>query len=178
MIPPITEIMTDKSLNNTQRTCLLEQYFRFEGVPKKKQTRIIDILGYCKELRNTAYPMSNSNVTQLELVEFIAHKEQDIFYINGSMSLVDGERSENRTFEAYILENEDKLTVYLDVTRLCVEDEPKMIRTSETFVETQDTVMSLTKYAGGACFEEKIFSEEFPIPAKFEQNGPQKVTTK
>ena len=49
-IPPITEIMEDKSLNNTQRTCLLKQNFKFEGVPKKKQTRIIEILGYCKEL--------------------------------------------------------------------------------------------------------------------------------
>lgn len=178
MIPPITEIMTDKSLNNTQRTCLLEQYFRFEGIPKKKQTRIIDILGYCKELRNTAYPLKGSDVRELELVEMSVRKEKDIFYINGSLHLEDNDNFENRVFEAYILEEDDKITVYLDVTRLCVEDEPKMIRTSETFVETQDTVMSLTKYAGGACFEEKIFSEEFPIPAKFEQNGPQKVTTK
>ena len=174
----VERIKEEYNINTRYAKIMLEQYFRFDKVPKNKRQRIIDILLYCKEIRNTAYPMSNSNVTQLELVEFIAHKEKDIFYINGSMSLVDGERSENRTFEAYILENEDKLTVYLDVTRLCVEDEPKMIRTSETFVETQDTVMSLTKYAGGACFEEKIFSEEFPIPAKFEQNGPQKVTTK
>ena len=177
-IPPITEIMEDKSLNNVERTCLLEQYFRFEGIPKKKQTRIIDILGYCKELRNTSYPLKGSNVRELELVEMSARKEKDIVYINGSLHLEDNGISENRVFEAYILEEDDKITVFLDVTRLCVEDEPKMIRTSETFVETQDTVMSLTKYAGGACFEEKIFSEEFPMPVKFEPNGPQKVTTK
>lgn len=177
-IPPITEIMEDKSLNNIERTCLLEQYFRFEGIPKKKQTRIIDILGYCKELRNTSYPLKGSNVRELELVEMSARKEKDIVYINGSLHLEDNGISENRVFEAYILEEDDKITVFLDVTRLCVEDEPKMIRTSETFVETQDTVMSLTKYAGGACFEEKIFSEEFPMPIKFEPNAPQKVTTK
>ena len=76
-IPPITEIMEDKSLNNVERTCLLEQYFRFEGIPKKKQTRIIDILGYCKELRNTSYPLKGSNVRELELVEMSARKEKD-----------------------------------------------------------------------------------------------------
>ena len=178
-IPPITEILEDKTLNNNQRTLLLEQYFRFEGIPKKKQTRIIDLLGYCKELRNTEYPLKGSDVRELELVEMSARKEKDIIYINGSLHLEDNGKSENRTFEAYILEEDDKTTIYLDVTRLCVEDEPKMIRTSETFVETQDTVMSLTRYAGGACFEEKIFSEEFAMPPKFEQTtGQQKVSTK
>ena len=165
-IPPITEIINDKTLTNTARECLLEQYFRFEGVPKKKQPRIIELLGYCKELRNTAYPLKGSNVTELELVEFSAHKEKDIIFINGSLHLEDGDKSENRVFEAYILEDKDKTTVYLDVTRLCVEDEPKMIRTSETFVETNDTVLSVTKYAGCGYFEEKVYQEEFPIPER------------
>ena len=175
----IENIKTEYNINDRYAKIMLEQYFRFDKIPKNKRQRVIDILLYCKEIRNTAYPMPNSEVTELQLVEFVARKEKDIIYINGSMSLQDGDRVENRVFEAYILEANDKITVYLDVTRLCVEDEPKMIRTSETFVETQNTVMSLTKYAGGACFEEKIFSEEFPRPQNFEPTkGTQKVTSK
>lgn len=166
IIPPIKEILDDKELTTNARECLLEQYFRFDGVPKKKQPRIIELLGYCKELRNTAYPMKGSNVREVELVEFSAHKEKDIIFINGSLHLEDGDKSENRVFEAYILEDKDKTTIYLDVTRLCVEDEPKMIRTSETFVETNNTVLSVTKYAGCGLFEDKVFQEEFPIPER------------
>lgn len=174
VIPPITEIIKDLTLKKNQRECLLEQYFKFEGIPKKKQPRIIELLGYCKELRNTEYPMNGSNVREVELVEFSAHKEKDIIFINGSLHLEDGDKSENRVFEAYILEDKDKTKIYLDVTRLCVEDEPKMIRTSETFVETNDTVLSVTKYAGCGLFEEKVFQEEFPIPERIIKQKPKK----
>lgn len=172
VIPPIKEILDDKEMNTTTRECLLEQYFRFEGIPKKKQPRIIELLGYCKELRNTEYPTKGSNVREVELVEFSAHKEKDVIFINGSLHLEDGDKSENRVFEAYILEDKDKTTIYLDVTRLCVEDEPKMIRTSETFVETSDTVLSVTKYAGCGIAEEKVYQEEFPMPAKIIEQKP------
>ena len=80
--------------------------------------------------------------------------------------------------EAYIFDSDDKVTIYLDVTRLCVEDEPKMIRTSETFVETADTVMGISKYAGCGYFEEKIYSEEFPKPAELETQNTKKLASK
>ena len=151
-------------LTDTSKQILLEQYYKFEKIPRKKQQRIIDLLGYCKEIRNTAYPLANSDVTTLQIIEFVARKDKDIYYINGSLSLTDGTISENRVMEAYIFDSEDKITIYLDVTRLCVEDEPKMIRTSETFVESENTVLGVTKYAGCGYFEEKIYSEEFPKP--------------
>ena len=50
----------------------------------------------------------------------------------------------------------------MDITRLCVEDEPKMIRTSEDIVETENTILSVTMYASGDASEEKTFSSEFP----------------
>lgn len=139
-----------------------EQYYRFNKIPKNKQKRIITLLGYCKEIRNTAYPMQGSDVTELKIVEFSAQKEKDMYYINGSLSLVDGDRIENRVMEAYIFDTDEKITIYMDVTRLCVNDEPKMIRTSENFVETADTIMAVSKYAGCGLFEEKVYSEEFP----------------
>ena len=172
------DINNNPRYTKTEKKLLLEQYYRFERIPKTKQQRIINLLGYCKEIRNTAYPLPNSDVTTLQIVEFVARKEKDIYYINGSISLVDGDRSENRVMEAYIFDSEDKVTIYLDVTRLCVEDEPKMIRTSETFVETADTVMGISKYAGCGYFEEKIYSEEFPKPPEMETQSTKKLASK
>lgn len=151
-------------MNKKDMQILVEQYFKFVGISKKYQNRIFNILSYCKEIRDTAYPMKGSNVTELQMVEFTARKEKDLYYINGSLSLVDGERSENRTFEAYIFEDkeEGKTRVYMDITRLCVEDEPKMIRTSEDLLEDEKNVMSVAMYASGDASEEKMFSAEFP----------------
>ncbi len=151
-------------MNKKDMQILIEQYYKFIGISKKGQNKILNTLSYCKEIRDTAYPMKGSTVTELQIVEFTARKEKDLFYINGSLSLVDGEVSENRTFEAYIIEDkaEGKTRVYMDITRLCVEDEPKMIRTSEDLVEDEKNVMSVTMYASGDSSEEKIFSAEFP----------------
>ena len=150
-------------MTKTDMQTLTEQY-EFIGITKKAQKKIISTLSYCKEIRDTAYPMKNSLVTELQLLEFTARKEKDLYYINGSLSLVDGDRSEKRTFEAYIFEDkeEGKTRVYMDITRLCVEDEPKMIRTSEDLVETKNSILAVTMYASGDASEEKSFSSEFP----------------
>ena len=143
---------------------LVEQYYKFISIPKRTQLKILNTLSYCKEIRDTAYPMKDSLVTELQLVEFTARKEKDLIYINGSLILEDGERHEVRTFEAYIIEDkeEGKTRVYMDITRLGVEDEPKMIRTSEDLVEEERNIISITMYASGESSEEKTFSSEFP----------------
>lgn len=142
-----------------------EQYYKFMGISnKKKKNKIFNILSYCKEIRDTAYPMKDSKVTELEIVEFTARKENDLIYINGSLSLVDGNERENRTFEAYIIEEKEEgnIRVYLDVTRLCVDDEPKMIRTSEAMVDAGDNILDVIVYATTDSVEEKTFTQEFP----------------
>ena len=143
---------------------LVEQHFKFIGIPKKMHNKILNTLSYCKEIRDTAYPMKDSLVTEVQLVEFTARKEKDLIYINGSLALEDGERKEYRTFEAYIIEDkkEGKTRVYMDITRIGVQDEPKMIRTSEDLVEDEHNVISVTVYASGESSEEKIYSQEFP----------------
>ena len=143
---------------------LVEQYYKFIGVPKKMQNKILNTLSYCKEIRDTAYPMKDSLVTELQLVEFTARKEKDLIYINGSLVLEDGCQHEVRTFEAYIIEDkeEGKTRVYMDITRIGVQDEPKMIRTSEDLIEEERNIISITMYASGESSEEKTFSAEFP----------------
>lgn len=152
-------------MNERDKDLLMEQRFRFMGFSsKRKKYEVFNILSYCKEIRNTAYPMKDSLVTELTLVEFAAHKQKDHIYINGSMSLVDGDRSENRWLDAYIFEDksEGKIRVYMDIERHFVEDEPKLIRTSEVLIEDEKNVMSITVYAGGEISEQKEFVEEFP----------------
>lgn len=142
----------------------IDKSYQYIGIAsKKKQQRILNILTYCKEIRDTAYPMQNSLVTELELTEFTARKEKDLIYINGSLLLKDGDQQENRYFEAYIIENEneDKTRVYMDITRLNVHDEPKMIRTNEILVEDEHNIMAVTAYALNESAEEKIYSSEF-----------------
>ncbi len=145
---------------------LLDEYYQFIGIAsKKKQNRILTLLSYCKEIRDTAYPMNNSKVTELTLTEFIARREKDLIYINGSLKLEDGEYFENRTFEAYIIEDveEQKTRVYMDITRLGVTDEPKMIRTTEVISEAKKRSVSvITTYASTDSIEEKVTSFEIP----------------
>ncbi len=144
---------------------LMEQYYKYIGITsRKKQNRILNILSCCKEIRDTAYPMKNSTTTELQIVEFTARKEKDLIYINGSLSLVDGERSENRCFESYIIEDKEtgSTRVYMDITRLSVEDEPKMIRTSEELLESEEKIVVITAYSSSEASEEKIFSTEIP----------------
>ncbi len=153
-------------MNKKDMQNLVEQYYKYVGISsKKRQTRILNILSYCKEIRDTAYPMKNSSVTELEILEFTAHKEKDLIYINGSLALKDCDLSENRHFEAYIIEDkeEGKTRVYMDITRINVEDEPRMIRTSEALVEKEYKVISITAYSTTDSTEEKVFSSEFPI---------------
>ncbi len=144
---------------------LMEQYYKFIGINgKKKQHRILNLLSYCKEIRDTAYPMKDSNVTELKIVEFTARKDKDLIYVNGSLSLIDGERSENRCFESYIMEDkeEGRMRIYLDITRICVDDEPKMIRTCDEILETDDRVITFTTYSSSEVSEAKVFSQEIP----------------
>ena len=143
---------------------LLEQYYKFIGITTdKKKRHIINLLSYCKEFRDTAYPMKDSKVTELQIFEFTARKEKkDLIYVNGSLSLIDGERSENRSFDAYIMEEKGVATIYLDIARLCVNDEPKLIRTTDKITEDEQNVISVTSYAGLEATERKSFSSEFP----------------
>ena len=144
---------------------LFEQRYRFIGISnKKKQEKIINLLSYCKELRDTAYPIKGSQVTELQLVEFCACKEKDLIYINGSMSLVDGPASENRCFEAYIIEgkNQENTRIYMDITRLCVNDEPKMIRTTDEISYQEDSIIDVTSYTLTDATTEKKFYAEVP----------------
>ena len=151
-------------MNKKDKQLLVEQEFKFIGVPKRMQNKIFNTLSYCKEVRDTAYPMKDSLITELKLTEFTARKEKDLIYINGLLTLEDGCKQEVRTFEAYIIEDkeEGKTRVYMDITRLGVEDEPKMIRTSEDLIEEERNIIAITMYASGESSEEKTFSSEFP----------------
>ena len=97
----------------------LEQYYKYIGITSdKKKNRVLNLLKYCKEIRDTAYPLKDSLVTELYIVEFTARKEEkNLVYVNGSLSLNDGDRSEVRTFEAYIMDEVGEATVFLDITR-------------------------------------------------------------
>lgn len=151
-------------MNKKDMQLLIEQYFKFIGIPKRMQNKILNTLSYCKEIRDTAYPMKDSLITELQLTEFTARKEKDLIYINGSLLLEDGCKQEVRTFEAYIIEDkeEGKTRVYMDITRIGVQDEPKMIRTTEDLIEEEKNIIAITVYASGESSEEKTFSSEFP----------------
>ena len=147
---------------------LTEQYFRFNGINSQKKRRwLINTLSYCKEVRDTLYPLSDSLVTELSIVEFSATKEKDIYILNGSLILQDGDRYEGRTFCAYISGNEMETRVYLDIVREGTENVvttrdskyQRTIVTNETFVDAGDKILSITSYCG---MDGKIFNDEIP----------------
>ena len=131
----------------------------FKKIPKKDRQKIFDILNSCKEIRNTSYPLKNSSESQAEIIEFTATKNDGIVRINGKIKLNSKEQSEERWIDASIINNLDEIRVFLDVTR--VTEEPKIIRTIETFNETKNKVKAIIKYNASDLYEEKIFEEEF-----------------
>ena len=147
---------------------LSEQYFRFSGISnQKKREWLMNTLSYCKEIRDTLYPLDNSKVTELSIVEFTATKEKDIYIVNGSLALEDGSRFEGRSFSAYISGNEMETRVYLDIVRegsnnvVTTSDSKyqKTIVTNETFVDAGDKILSITSYSGS---KREIFNDEIP----------------
>lgn len=144
--------------------------FQFIGIPKKKQKQLLDVLKVCKEIRNTAYPLKGSKKTDLIIKTCTAVKEKDMVSLTGSLFLEDGKDQENRVFEAYMMENKEEIRIFLDITRLCVADEPKLIRTSETILEKENSIFAITKYNCIENAEEKIYMEEIYKLDKKEKN--------
>lgn len=144
--------------------------YQFIGITsQKKKQWIINILSHCKEIKDTVYPLKDSLVTELKIDSFNAYKDKDVICVDGKLSLHDNEKIEERSFIAYITESPKETHVYLDITRLNVTDEPKMIRTSETFTEEEDYLKSITNYSQTDCLEEKTFINNFPKEINFDQ---------
>lgn len=134
------------------------QPYRFVGIQKNRQEEIFNIISCCKEIRDTAYPIKDSFVTQLEIRQFVAVKEKDMISVSGDLMLVDSEVSEKRYFEAYIMDNGNEVRVYLDVTRFGTTDEPRVIRTSEVIKEKKNRIEVVTKYEHGDVMFEQNYS--------------------
>ena len=149
--------------------------FVFDGIRlKKRQQKIVTLLMSCKEIRDTAYPLENSNVTELTITELYASKQKGYTYISGSLSLEDGMAQEKRSFVAYLTEKNNEHHILLDITRN-IDNENKMIRTTDIITEEKDNIVSQTSYCSIGFLQEKVFSEEFPkgyldnTPVKTEQ---------
>ena len=134
----------------------------FEGIRlKKKQQKIVTLLSSCKEIRDTAYPLNNSNITELIITKLNASKQKGYTYLSGSLSLQDGAEQEERTFVAYLTEKNNEYHILLDITRN-IDGEKKMIRTTDIISEEENNIVSHTSYCSIGFLQEKVFSEEFP----------------
>lgn len=139
-----------------------EKSFVFEGIRlKKKQEKIVNLLSSCKEIRDTAYPLTDSNVTELEITDLYVLKQKDYVYLSGELLLEDNGVSEKRTFVAYLTERNKEYHILLDVTR-CLDNETKMIRTTDVIKEVDNHIESSTTYCSIDYFEEKVYFKEFP----------------
>ena len=134
----------------------------FEGIRlKKKQQKIVTLLSSCKEVRDTAYPLENYNVTELSIAELYASKQKGYIYMSGVIRLEDGDLQEDRSFVAYLTEKNNEHHILLDITRI-VDGEKRMIRTTDIISEEEYTIVSHTSYCSIGFLQEKVFSEEFP----------------
>ena len=136
--------------------------FVFEGIRlKKKQQKIVTLLSSCKEIRDTAYPLDNSSVTELIITELYASKQKGYTFLSGSLILEDGTEKEKRSFVAYLTEKNNEYHILLDITRN-IDGEIKMIRTTDIISEEENNIISHTSYCSIGFLQEKVFSEEFP----------------
>lgn len=121
--------------------------YHFIGINGGKRKRLVELLHCCKEIRDTNYPMSDSMITNLQVLEFTASKLSDVYTIDGILLLKDGEREEKRTFEANIIENENlEARIYLDIER-SDDKSHKIIKTSESIKESDSMFTVCTKYS-------------------------------
>ncbi len=128
---------------------LINDNFIFEGIRSKKaQERIVKLLKCCKEIRDTAYPLDNSSITSLSIVDLKAQKQKDYIYITGTLLLKDKRKEEKRTFEAYITSKTKEEHVLLDITRIGLRETPNMIRTTDVIIENDKDITSTTTYFG------------------------------
>lgn len=153
----------------------IKNNFIFEGIKlKKRQQKIVTLLSSCKEVRDTAYPLDNSNVTELVIKELYASKQKGYTYLSGILQLEDGEKEESRNFVAYLTEKNNEYHILLDITRN-INGENRMIRTTDIIQEEEENIISHTSYCSIGFLQEKVFSEEFPkgyldsTPVKTEQ---------
>ena len=153
-------------MDKDERT-ISERYYVFQGInSNQKKEWLITSLFNCKEVRDTLYPLDNSDVKQLFIVEFHARKEKDMYVVNGSLLLEDKDRYEGRTFNAYISSSKGETRVYLDIVRegtenkvvTMTEEYQKTIVTNEKFVDAGDKILTVTSYSGipGMVFEDEI----------------------
>ena len=143
---------------------LINDNFIFEGIRSKKaQERIVKLLYCCKEIRDTAYPLDNSTITNLSIIDLKAQKQKDYIYITGTLLLKDKRKEEKRTFEAYITSKTKEEHVLLDITRIGLKETPNMIRTTDVIEENDKDITSTTTYCGIGYLQEKIYSEQLDI---------------
>ena len=135
----------------------IKNNFIFEGIKlKKRQQKIVTLLSSCKEVRDTAYPLDNSNVTELVIKELYASKQKGYTYLSGRLQLEDGEKEENRNFVAYLTEKNNEYHILLDITRN-INGENRMIRTTDIIQEEEENIISHTSYCSIGFLQEKEY---------------------
>ena len=153
---------------------LMSENFIFEGIKSKKtQEKIVKLLKCCKEIRNTAYPLKDSTITELSIIDLKAQKQKDYIYITGTLLLKEKRKEEKRTFEAYITSKTKEEHVLLDITRIGLKETPNMIRTTDIIIENDSDIISTTTYCGIGYLQEKIYSEELDKNLKPKLNKEQ-----
>ncbi len=141
---------------------MVENNYVFVGIRlKKKQQQIVSLLKSCKEIRDTAYPLENSTVTELVITQLNASKQKDYIYITGTLLLEDGSMSEERTFVAYLTEKNKEFHILLDINRN-IDAPKKMIRTTDIIKEEENNIVYHTTYCSFCYSEDKVFLQAFP----------------
>ena len=130
----------------------------FYGVNKAMKEKILDILSYSKEIRNSKYLVNGNG--KFDITSLDVRKNQDIYVILGTIKCDDVERS----IEAYMI-GEERVKLYLDVRK----DNNLISKTSESFVICDDKVIVTTEYA----LTDEVFRDElvFDDSEDFEQLG-------
>ena len=122
----------------------------FYGVNSTMKKRIVEILNYAKEIRNSRFAISGNN--KFDIISLEVRKNQDIFMIDGVIKCLGVER----TIEAYVI-NDKNYKLYLDVK----EDDKLLSRTNETFIVDDEKVIVTTEdVLTDEVYHEEIFFDE------------------
>lgn len=138
---------------------LKEKRFPFEGITKEERDFCLNIIRNCKDISDSNHPVAGTS--KCEIIELSFKKNNNQIDINGTLSIGNDKKRENRCISGYISIQSSSILVDMHITRLCVETSCKEYGVIDEFkIENGNLVRNSFYDYDIEEFTEKIDNEE------------------
>ena len=121
-----------------------EQIFPYEKMSIQERDFYLKILKSCKDISDSNIKSGDEGKCDLVYIHLI--KYDNYVHANGYLSLGKMPYKENRCIDAKMYFKEDKITVKMNITRLCVYDSKKEYTVTDEFTLENNKIKRVSKY--------------------------------